>query len=103
MSEQPIELIEARLYRIFRIKDESYIVSVKLRFIYRWVERTQEGDTFSRVEQLRSDHLRRGKMKVLEEVYRAAEHATYLENGRYASPDAKVPQVQDAFIAGWHL
>ncbi len=103
MGSRPTNPLEARMYRIFRISKEQYIVTVKLLFIYRWVVSQAGGeDPFHVAEAMRRDFIVRGRYNTLDAMFRAAEHAAYVANNRYAPSSARVPDSKDAYIGGWH-
>lgn len=87
------------LYAVFRIPDEDYIVTVKLKVIYRWVEAEQ--DPFEHLKQLRASLKRMSNQRKVDMIYRMAEHEILLRNSRYAPSGARVPLKGSKYVSGW--
>lgn len=89
------------LYSVFRLPDESYIVTVKLLYIYDWVEPEEHEATLEKLKQMRAALKRMSNQRKVDMIYRMAEHARLKESGMYAPSNAKPPVKRQDYISGW--
>lgn len=97
------DILTRRLYGVFRIPEETYIVTVKLLVIYEWIEPQLDGkeDAAAVLKRLRSELKRMSNVRKVDALYRMAEHEKLLRNGRYAPSNAKPPARRQDYISGW--
>lgn len=97
------ELLIRKLYCIFRIANEQYIVTYKLLYIYRALEPTDITSGLEELKSLRKQLKLRDNLSTINRLYALVEHERLQRNGRYAPPGAKPPQKEPQYLKGWKL
>src|SRR5690242_14438953 len=87
------------LYSVFRLPDESYIVTVKLLYIYDWIEPEEHGATLEKLKQMRAALKRMSNQRKVDMLYRMAEHERLKKSGLYAPSNAKPPTKRYDYIS----
>lgn len=95
------ELLRQRLYRIFRIEDENYMYTMKVMYIYRWVEKRHGSEALNIIESLRSDYKKRRNVERLDLMFRHMQAVNMQHLA--APPNARPPQSNDKYSPGWKL
>lgn len=96
------EIIRQRLYRVFRIREEDYIVTVKLFYIYKWIEPRTGNDAFEILGILRKATRGISNLEKINGLYHAVKMIGLKENG-YMSAAKAAPMNRNQYVAGWHL
>lgn len=95
------EILRQRLYRIFRIEDENYMVTMKVFYVYRWVERRAGNDTLDVLTDLRERFKKRKNTERLDWMFREMQSVNIAHLA--APPGARPPQAQSNYSLGWKL
>lgn len=96
------EVTRRKLYRLFRITDESYITTVQLFYVYDRVYAQAGENTLVVLQALRKLSRRHSNLETLDALYRTFTDMQYALNGRYAPREAKAP-LADGYMPGWRL
>lgn len=102
------KLVEYKLYKVFRIKDEQYIVTVKLLAIYRWAYPRHRSDVYEFLKKLREANRQHSNQETIDAVYEIAQADLHRSHNRFAPSWAKPPeppanQYRGATIPGWKV
>lgn len=96
------EILRQRLYRIFRIEDETYMVTMKVFYVFRWVEKRAGHDvTLDVITDLRQQFKKRKNTERLDWMFREMQ---WVNMSHHAAPqNAHPPQEQSKYSMGWKL
>ena len=101
MAAMDDETLRQRLYRIFHIEEEDYAITVKVFYIYRWVEHHAGDATLDVISDLRRVFRDRENTVKLDKLFHEMQ-GTSLR--RLTAPTSvHTPQKQSKYNAGWRI
>jgi hypothetical protein len=95
------EVIVQRLFRIFRVQDEEYTVTVKLVYIYRWIEPYAGNSSFDVITDLRKLFTDDSNLQTIDKLYSTLKIITLNTCGRYDTSTTNVPMHKNLYEQGW--
>jgi hypothetical protein len=100
ISEQ--EMLRRKLYRLFNIQKQEYLVTYKLFYIYKFVH--EDGsDPLIILKEMRRTSRRESNLATIDALYSYIEHQRLLKSGLYAPQGAKTPLNYETHHYGWRL
>lgn len=95
-STQADDEICQRLYALFRLQEENYLVTLKITYIYRWVEKRSPDNALDIVDRLYKDWPIRKKQRRIDDMFLAMQA---VELRPLAAPrDARVPSYPTRYV-----
>jgi hypothetical protein len=102
MHPTPQDILVKKLYRVFYLQTEQYLITYKLLYIYNSLE-APEAERLETLKKLRRDFRRYSNSRIVDRLYARAEHEKLLAGGRYAPPSERPPMQEQQYIRGWKL
>jgi len=96
-------IVTNRLYRIFRIKDEEYIITLKLVAIYGWRLPIDGENVYESLGKLRQENRQFSNRRTIDCLYEQGQNALYKKNERFAPGCEKPPQQEGLTVIGWKV
>src|SRR6185437_2494635 len=93
------EMLRRKLYRLFNIQKQEYLITYKLFYIYEFV--SKEGvDPLVILKEMRRASRRESNLATIDALYFYTEHQRLLRSGVYAPQGAKTPMNYEAHHYG---
>jgi hypothetical protein len=102
MHPTPQDILVKKLYRVFYLQNEQYLITYKLLYIYNSLP-TPETERLEALKRLRREYRRYSNDHIIDRLYARAEHEKLLAGGRYAPPLSRPPTQERQYIRGWKL
>jgi hypothetical protein len=97
------EILRLRLHRIFNIKENNYATSVKLLYIYDWLEPKAGDCTLDLITEFRKAFPHESNLRNLDAFYNEVKLLNMTSSKRYNTTALKVPIHRDDYVSGWRL
>lgn len=98
------ERLRRKLYKLFNIVHEEYLVTYKLMYIYNWVvPAVGEDKALAMIKGLHKAERSESNLQAIDKLYLKAEHIALLAAGRYAPREAHAPIPRDEYVLGWRI